>query len=182
MVAGLTERLTKADWIRHGLRTLAREGPNVLKVGPMATRLEVSRGSFYWHFRDIADFKAQLLQSWAEATTEQVRRELEAEGGEPDRLIQLLRKAFSAGRTVDRAVRAWAADDPGVAKIVAAVDARRVAYVTELLLTAGVDRRRARPRAAFLYWALLGQAFVMDPDQSAIDDAGLEDIQRLFTR
>jgi AcrR family transcriptional regulator len=44
------DRLTKSDWIEHGLRTLARDGANALKVGPMATQLKVSRGSFYWHF------------------------------------------------------------------------------------------------------------------------------------
>jgi hypothetical protein len=36
----MPDRLTKADWIRHGLRTLATDGPNALKVGPMATRAE----------------------------------------------------------------------------------------------------------------------------------------------
>jgi hypothetical protein len=46
------DRLTKSGWIRHGLRTLAKDGPNALKVGPMSTKLKVSRGSFYWHFRD----------------------------------------------------------------------------------------------------------------------------------
>src|ERR1700731_1432717 len=58
----MNDRLTKSDWIRHGLRTLAKDGPNALKVGPMSTKLKVSRGSFYWHFRDIADFRSQLLQ------------------------------------------------------------------------------------------------------------------------
>ena len=44
----------------------------------MATALKVSRGSFYWHFRDIADFRSQILRSWQERTTDQVIRELEA--------------------------------------------------------------------------------------------------------
>src|ERR1700724_2716783 len=64
--ASMNERLTKDDWITHGLRTLANDGANALKVGPMATKLKVSRGSFYWHFSDIADFRAQLLRSWQE--------------------------------------------------------------------------------------------------------------------
>jgi hypothetical protein len=46
----MKNRLTKSDWIKHGLRTLAEEGAGALKVGPMATKLEVSRGSFYWHY------------------------------------------------------------------------------------------------------------------------------------
>src|SRR5687767_4336872 len=119
MVGTMNDRLTKNDWLRHGLRTLASEGPNGLKVGPMSAQLNLSRGSFYWHFRDIADFKAQVLQSWAESTTEDVRRDLEAEGAEPDRLKALMRRVFATKRTLDRAIRSWAADDEGVAGIVA---------------------------------------------------------------
>ena len=65
----MDDRLTKSDWIEHGLRTLASDSANALKVGPMATRLKVSRGSFYWHFRDIADFRSQVLQCWQERAT-----------------------------------------------------------------------------------------------------------------
>ena len=72
----MNERLTKSDWIKHGLRTLAKHGANALKVGPMSTELKVSRGSFYWHFRDIADFRAQVLRSWQESTTDQVIQEI----------------------------------------------------------------------------------------------------------
>ena len=45
----MSDRLTKSEWLRHGLRTLASEGPVALKVGPMSEKLNVSRGSFYWH-------------------------------------------------------------------------------------------------------------------------------------
>lgn len=41
----MSDRLTKDDWLRQGLRTLANEGPNALKVGPMSTRLNVSRAA-----------------------------------------------------------------------------------------------------------------------------------------
>src|SRR5260370_20230907 len=88
----MNDRLTKSDWIKHGLRTLANDGANALKVGPMATRLKVSRGSFYWHFRDIADFRSQLLRSWQERATDQVIQELD-EKAQPDRLKHLMKRA-----------------------------------------------------------------------------------------
>jgi AcrR family transcriptional regulator len=176
----MSDRLTKADWIRHGLRTLASDGANGLKVGPMATKLEVSRGSFYWHFRDIADFRSQLLQSWQERTTDQVIQGLEADEGGPDRLKHLMKRAFADKPSLDRAIRSWAAEDEDVARIVASVDARRVAYIATLLTAAGVNRGRARSRAAFLYWACLGQAIVMDSSRSSLGAGALDDIGALF--
>jgi AcrR family transcriptional regulator len=182
MVTAMDHRLTKSDWIGHGLRTLASEGSNALKVGPMAAKLEVSRGSFYWHFRDIAEFRSQVLRSWQERMTDQVIKELESAKAEPDRLKHLMKRAFVEQPRLDRAIRAWAAEDEDVARIVASVDARRVAYIAKLLVAAGVDSRRASPRAAFMYWAYLGQAIVMDPRHASIPASALDDISGLFEK
>jgi AcrR family transcriptional regulator len=122
----MDDRLTRSDWIEHGLRTLASDGANALKVGPMATKLKVSRGSFCWHFQDIADFRSQVLRCWQDRTTEQVIRDLETARAEPDRLKHLMRRAFVTKRGLERAIRSWAAEDKNVAAIVAAVDTRRV--------------------------------------------------------
>ena len=180
--AAMNDRLTKSDWITHGLRTLANDGANALKVGPMALELKVSRGSFYWHFRDIADFRSQLLRSWRERSTDQIIRELDAGKDEPDRLKQLTKRAFAAKRDLDRAIRSWAAEDEDVARIVASVDARRVAYIAKLLVAAGVESRKALPRAAFMYWAYLGQAIVMDPRLASIAASAMDDISDLFEK
>jgi len=177
----MSDRLTKSDWIDHGLRTLANEGANALKVGPMATTLKVSRGSFYWHFRDIADFRSQILRSWQERMTDQVIQEV-AGKAEPDRLRHLLKRALVEKPRLDRAVRSWAAEDEDVATIVASVDARRVAYIAKLLVAAGVESRRALPRAAFMYWAYLGRAFVMEPRHASIPASALDDISGLFEK
>ena len=178
--AAMTDRLTRDDWLTQGLRTLAKDGANALKVGPMAARLKVSRGSFYWHFRDIGDFRAELLQSWQERSTDQVIRDLDARKGEPDRLKQFMKRAFAARRDLDRAVRSWAAEDNDVARVVAAADASRVAYLAKMLAAAGVDSQRALRRAAFLYWAYLGQPSVMDPRHASIPDSAIDDIAGLF--
>jgi AcrR family transcriptional regulator len=178
----MDDRLTRSDWIEQGLRTLASDGAYALKVGPMATKLKVSRGSFYWHFRDIADFRSQVLRSWQERTTEQVIRDLEAAKSKPGRLKHLMRRAFVTKRGLDRAIRSWAAEDKNAAAIVASVDARRVAYIAKMLVEAGVESRRALPRAAFMYWAFLGQPIVMDARHASIAASALDDISELFEK
>jgi AcrR family transcriptional regulator len=180
--AGMTDRLSKADWIAHGLRTLARDGAGALKVGPLATALKVSRGSFYWHFRDIADFRAQLLRSWQESSTEQVIQSLDARKGQPGLLRELTQSAFASGRRLDRAMRSWAAEDRAVAAIVASVDARRVSRIAGLLTDAGVAQEHATHRAAFLYWAYLGQVAVMDRRCASLPPDALDRITALFER
>ena len=180
MVCAMEARLTPKDWIVAGLRLLATEGPGALKVGAMAERLGVSRGSFYWHFRDFADFRSQLLDNWRDRTVDQIIREFESDPEAPDRLQQLVKKAFFGRRGLDRAIRTWAATEPDVRAMVAAVDARRVGYMAELLIATGVDANHAQSRAAFLYWAYLGQAIVMDTATAAIDEEALKRVTALF--
>jgi hypothetical protein len=65
---------------------------------------------------------------------------------------------------------------------VASVDVARIAYIAKMLMAAGVDSQRARARAAFMYWAYLGQTIVMDPRHSSITAAAIDDISDLFER
>ena len=185
----MNDRLTKSDWIGHGLRTLANRGPGAIKIGAMAAELDVSRGSFYWHFRDIADFRSELLESWKDWTTQRVIRELEARRNESDPLRSLLQSAFSPEpesdlsiRALDRAMRAWAMDDAEAAAVVASVDAGRMAYISKLLEESGVGRRKAGHRAAFLYWAYLGQPIATSAAASSHPAAAIDDLCDLFRR
>ena len=77
-------------------------------------------------------------------------------------------------RSLERAIRSWAAEDKDVAAVVPA----GVAYIAKMLVAAGVERRRALPRAAFLYWAYLGQPIVMDPSHASIPASALDEHQR----
>lgn len=176
------DRLTRSAWLDHGLRILARQGADALKVGALATGLNVSRGSFYWHFKDISEFRLQLLQRWQERTTDQVIEGIDTSIMGAARLTHLMKLAFNEDRSLDRAIRAMASTDADVAKMVASVDARRVGYMAKWLIEAGVESQRALPRAEFLYWAYIGQSAVMDPRHSAITELDVDDLSALFTR
>jgi len=176
------DRLTRSDWLAHGLRRLARHGANALKVGDLAAGLDVSRGSFYWHFRDATDFRLQLLQLWQERATDQVFRDIDTAIVGPARLTRLMKLAFNEDRSLDKAIRELAATDPAAAAMVAAVDAKRIDYLSKLMIESGVESRRARPRAEFLYWAYIGQTAVLNPDESVMTESDIDDLSLLFTR
>lgn len=176
----MDDRLTKAEWIDCGLKTLSEEGASALKVGALAEKLSVSRGSFYWHFKDIAAYRAGLLNYWLDQSTDQVIETLESHAGEPDRLKLLMRRAFNRQSRLERAIRAWALQDDDVAVAVASVDAKRMTYIAGLLRKAGVSPAKATSRAAFVYWAYLGQAAVMDRPRVSFTNAAVDDISELI--
>ena len=175
----MKDRLNKSDWITHGLRTLASGGVGALKVGPMADELKLSRGSFYWHFKDIGDFKRQLLENWQNVATEVVIRDIQAQKTEPDQLKLHLHKALNEKHGLDRAVRMWAATEEDAAVVVASVDTRRVKFLAQLLVASGIAKGEALERAKFLYWAYLGRSIATSGFDS-IKRSTVDTIAKLF--
>src|SRR6478609_3585748 len=97
---GMTDQLSAKDWLDQGLKTLAESGFTALKADPLAKAMGVSRGSFYWHFADIAAFHAALLKRWREIAAEQIIADVEADSDEP--LKALLRRTFGARLDLER--------------------------------------------------------------------------------
>ena len=117
--------------------------------------MRVSRGSFDWHFADIAAFHAAILARWHEVAAEQIIAGVEAAAKDENPLALLLRRVFGERPTLEKAVRTWASVDPAARAAVQAIDRRRLSYVEGLLTQSGLPAEVARARAQILYWAFL---------------------------
>ena len=45
------KRLTREDWVLAALQVLLKEGIEAVQITALAQALNVTRGSFYWHFK-----------------------------------------------------------------------------------------------------------------------------------
>ena len=142
----------------------------------------MSRGSFYWHFADIAAFHAAILKHWREVAAEQVIAGLEAAGNDDNPLLLLLNGTFSSKQTLEKAVRSWATADPKARAAVQAIDRRRIDYVEHMLRQAGVKAETASARAQILYWAFLGYALSDQPLPPAKQKAVVDELLDMATR
>jgi AcrR family transcriptional regulator len=154
----MPDRLTARDWIDFGLTTLAREGADALKADVLARKLGVSRGSFYWHFRDLAAFHARVIEQWKEVTTDAIIADIERYQSLEARLEALLRHAFGDGAALEVRMRAWAESNGAAARALDHIDRRRRGYIERLLVEAGIAPVVAATRTQVLYWAYLGAA------------------------
>ena len=150
------KRLGPPEWVNAGLKALAKSGFSALKADTLATRLGISRGSFYWHFADVSAFHAAILRRWRKIALENIIAELDS--ATDDRLEALISRAFAGDSGIERAVRAWATADARARAAVEAVDAERIRYLRKLLIDAGVHSSVAGPRARIMNWCYLGFA------------------------
>jgi AcrR family transcriptional regulator len=154
-----TRDRSSADWLRAAARRLAGGGIAAVAVEPLARELGVTKGSFYWHFRDRAALLAALLAGWeARATAPLLDRLRRVAGGPAARLAALAATvAAEGGGALDPAMRGWAACDGAAAATVARVDAARLAFIASEFQALGFGPAAARTRARLLYLHLLGE-------------------------
>jgi AcrR family transcriptional regulator len=133
-------RTPRNAWIEEGLRALADGGRDAVRVELLARSLGVTKGGFYWHFRDRRALLDELLDAWERLGVDAVIERLEARGGDArTKLRRLSGIARSPEETlgidplsIDLAVRDWARRDRAVARRLRHVDNRRMSYMRSL--------------------------------------------------
>jgi AcrR family transcriptional regulator len=154
-------RTPRTKWIQAGLRALAQGGPDAVRIEPLAQALGVTRGGFYGHFADREALLREMLDTWERTTTDEVIERVEHGGGDARaRLRRLLAVDTSVVLAVDLAVRDWSRREPAVARRLARVDNRRMAYLRSLFgaFCSGPDDVEARCMLA--YSLLIGNHFI----------------------
>lgn len=143
------------------MTALCQAGPSAVKAEPLAVRLGVSKGSFYWHFRDVPAFQDVLLSEW-EARA--VSRTQLPEGGAVSQL-RALAQDLADPAPEDQAVRSWAQSHKGAQAAIRRVDEARLTLLRDLLAETGIGNPEM---ARILYAAAVGMTTL---DAARPDDA-----------
>ncbi len=164
MNANAPQRLDRDAWLSEAMEVLRENGVDHVKVEPLAKRLGVTKGSFYWHFKDRADLLRALPDHWVKSQTDPVLAHAQASGGSPVEMMRAVLE-FLAREDPDRydnAMRAWAQFDPDVADAVAAIDKRRMEFAGSMFKQAGLSEAEAEFRARLWYFYDVGEHITGD--------------------
>ncbi len=150
---------TAEDWLRAAAKRLATGGAAAVAVEALARDLGVTKGSFYWHFRDRPALLAALIAEWESRATAPVIQRLSAlPGGPRARLQALLATVAGEGRgSLDPAMRGWSLIDANARAALERVDEARLAFIAGEFTGLGFVPEEARTRARLFYLHLLGE-------------------------
>ena len=177
-------RLSAKDWVLAAERTLAQQGVDAVRVETLARALGVSKGSFYWHFKDRDALLSAVQEDWEARATSEIIAQVEASAGQPaQRLRILIERVFGATRDhqlLETALRAWGTLDHKMGVRVQRVDRRRRHYVAKLLSDAGVDHSEAAHRSRILYATLVGEFLMRGHGSPALTREALRSLHALM--
>jgi len=149
--------LTAADWEREALELIAECGVQALAIEPLARRMGITKGSFYWHFPSREALLEQALRRWEEHDSRNLNKSL----GEIDdprlRLVSFFRRVGKEKLTHEvYSELCAAAGHPQVEPVLERVAERRMEHLSASFAELGMPPDQARHQARLTYSVYLG--------------------------
>ena len=138
------------DYFAAGMDLIAKGGVRAVTIARLCAELGVTKGSFYHHFRNVEDFRRQLLTHWSSERERQVSVAASAVADPIQRLEVLRDFAVGLHHEAEAAIRAWSRTDPEAWAVREKVDTARERTITQAYVDAGVptDEAELMGRAA----------------------------------
>jgi AcrR family transcriptional regulator len=173
-------------WLHAATQTLADSGVDGVKVESLARKLGLTKGSFYWHFKDRRALLDALLEHWRAGRIDDITQRTQCAPGHEIAQLHHVIDTYSLARNqrgmrVELAIRDWARHDAAAQAVIDAVDAVRLDCAAALFAAAGHGVDEAASRSLLLYAYVFGLG-MMDGEREALRPAASRAfIARLIT-
>ena len=154
-------QLDPEHWIEAATDVLAREGVAGLRVEVLAKQCGVTKGSFYWHFKDKQALLESILERWKEGRIRDIEKMTSVPPGKEYDQLHYAIEVYGESRNrkgmlIELAVRDWARHDPIAARVVETVDLYRLECTRKLFVATGISNAEAKSRSLLLYACVFG--------------------------
>ncbi len=159
--------LTRENWIDFALQRLTEEGIDKVTITGLARELSVTKGSFYWHFKDRDDLLQAMLTRWEQTGSKLVFGEVERVGGDAVRrlkhLSDIVIRRYGDQLNLELALRDWGRKDLKIANILRQEDEKRIDYISGLFVEIYGDVKVAEAKAWLLFSLFVGEIIIAAP-------------------
>lgn len=150
-------RLNADDWLNAALDEIAGHGVIALAVEPLARRLGVTKGSFYWHFENRDALLKGAIELWERQEQETLFDVVEPIEDPRERLRRLFTRVGEELRThIIYGELLKALDHELVKPIMTRVIKKRLDFLRHAFRQIGLERQQAQNRALLCYSVYAG--------------------------
>lgn len=152
--------LRKENWLDATLGLLLENGNGSFSIDLLCKKLQVSKGSFYHHFKNRDDLVKKVLHKWELENTLKVIELTEKVKQSPKKLKVLTILTGKLSNRYEQAMRAWARYEDAAKSAVAKVDKMRMDFIREAFLQTSANEKEARRKALHIYVIFIGARFI----------------------
>lgn len=171
--------VSKQEWLQAGINQLREFGCQAISGEKLARRLDVTRGSFYHHFKSMDEYVEHLMDEWEQSYTLELLEK--AHSTDPRlEMTQLLELAWNTDINLEVAVRQWGFSHPLVQSRIEKIDRLRLAHISNLYTVLMNDSEKGRQYGTIAYYGLLGALHASPRPTRATLKALILEIQSLL--
>ena len=164
-------------WLDAAHKMLIESGVESVKVMTLATRLNMSRTSFYWHFSDRNELLDALIERWKAHNTGNL---IEQTALYAETITEAVLNLFDCwinpelfDSRLDFAIRNWAHNSDKLKRILELTDQERIDAIRAMFARFGYSDEQADVRARTAYYTQVGYISMM------IDEPTSERMKRM---
>ncbi len=160
--------LQRLDWLRRALQLFVAEGIDAVRITRLADDLQVTRGSFYWHFDNREDLIDALVDFWHRKNTPAITTAVDRTDSLEQGIFNFFELCIDAERfdpRLDLALREWARRSARIRERVDQADAERIEALRRFFATHDYAPTDALIRARVLYFSQIG-FYALEVDES----------------
>lgn len=153
-------KASREEWLNAAILVLNESGVNGIKIVPLARRLELTSGSFYWHFKNIHELLDSVLDYWEFHLTDHIVRDAqEFNGTADDRILNLMLQVIREDAAIsDHAISVWAKSNSKAQLTFKRTVNKRFIFAQWMFEQAGFSETKARARGRMMVTSLMGEA------------------------
>ncbi|TKV77040.1 TetR/AcrR family transcriptional regulator [Rhizobium sp. AU243] len=178
-------RGSQEGWLEAAYQALLESGVDSVKILPLAKKLNLSRTSFYWFFKDREELLAALVARWREKNTGSIVRQSEAYA---ETLAEAMLNVFDCwldptlfDNRFEFAVRSWALQSDVILAEVRKADEMRMAALARMFVRFGHNENTADVRARTTYLVQIGYISMQSEEDVAVRMQRIPDYIAIYT-
>ncbi|MBN8949035.1 MULTISPECIES: TetR/AcrR family transcriptional regulator [unclassified Rhizobium] len=165
-------RGSQEGWLEAAYESLLESGVDSVKILPLAKKLNLSRTSFYWFFKDREELLAGLVARWRDTNTGGIVRQSEAYA---ETLAEAMLNVFDCwldeklfDSKFEFAIRSWALQSPEILNDVQDADKMRMDALARMFTRFGHSAATADVRARTTYLVQIGYISMQSKESIAL--------------
>ncbi len=159
----MDRRRSAEDLLETGLKLLEKESVHQLTIDALCKRLGVTKGSFYHHFKNRADFLERMLEHWVNVWTISLMEDFDSSVSAQEKYNAMIAEAVHYPMNVEISIRAWAQHDMVAGRYLKRVDEMRIGYLRSIFSEICGDKKRADQLAKIDYMLFVGSRMISPP-------------------